>query len=192
MTGLSVKDGSAEFEVLGEWTTATGNRLSLKARKATGYASIWLHHRGNPVKIGHALHAGGVVRELRWEAPWREQTEAWKAQQRHHITALIAEWHAGATGPTKPVPLPTSVIGTFDLDGFRFAVEPTAASEHAVLSVVNVANGLTPIADLLHENGRVCGMVARPGWKSTPDDRKRHWRRQAEAILSRAAGQGRL
>lgn len=83
-------------------------------------------------------------------------------------------------------------MGTFIIDEFRFAVVPTVASEHAVLSVVDMSGGLTPVADLLHDDGRICGMVTRPGWKSTPDNRKRHWRLETEAILIRAAEQGRL
>jgi hypothetical protein len=179
-------------EVLGEWTTERGNLLTLLARRMTGYASIWLNYHGKPVKIGYAVHASGVLREVRWEAPWREQTQAWKNQQRNHIAALIAAWHAETTEPPEPVSLPSTVIGTFDSFGFRFAVEPTINPEHAILSVLNVAGALTPVADLLHEQGRVCGMTTRPGWKSTPDDRKRHWRHESEAILTRAAEQGRL
>jgi hypothetical protein len=178
------------FEVLGEWQTTNGNLLSLKARRKTGYASVWLDYQGQAVKIGYALHAGGVVREVRWEVPWNEQTRAWKGQQRHHIASLIADWHAEIQRPVRPAPLPASVIGMFDLDGFRFAVEPTVASEHAVLSVVNVENGLTPVADLLHDEGRICGLVTRPGWKGTPDERRRQWRRESEAILTQAAANG--
>jgi hypothetical protein len=185
-------EGKSQPEVLGEWTTGTGNRLFLKARKTTGYASVWLQRPGAPVKIGYAMHAGGVVREIRWEEPWAEQTATWKAQQRRQVAALIAAWHAGQAAPIEAAPLPASVVGTFIVDGFRFAVEPQVAAEQAVLSVLNVAGGLTPIADLLHDSGRVCGMVTRPGWKSTPDDRKRRWRREAEAILTSAAECGRL
>lgn len=181
-----------EFEVLGEWTVDSGNRLMLKARRSTGYASIWLDYRSQPVKIGYTLHAGGVVREVRWEPPWAEQTEAWKAQQRAHIASLIAAWHAEQPRTAKATVLPASVVGTFDVWGFRFAVEPSTASEHAVLSVVNVEGGLTPVADLLHEDGRICGMATRPGWKSTPEDRRRRWRLEAEAILTRAARRGDL
>ncbi|PRY56017.1 hypothetical protein [Glycomyces artemisiae] len=181
-----------EFENLGEWQTSTGNILRLKARRKTGYASVWLDYNGHPIKIGHAIHAGGVVREMRWEAPSNEQTPAWKVQQRSHIASLIADWHAGNTRPVQPAPLPTSVLGVFDLDGFRFAVEPTLAAEHAVLSVVNTENALMPVADLLHDNGRICGLVTRPGWKGTPDERRRHWRSEAEHILTLAAQQGRL
>jgi hypothetical protein len=177
---------------LGEWATENDNRLMLKARRTTGYASIWLDHRGHPVRIGYALHASGVVREVRWEAPWAEQTDAWKAQQRSHIAALIAAWHAGAPRASTAAVLPASVVGTFDLWGFRFAVEPTVASEHAVLSVVNTEGRLSPVADLLHEHGRICGMSTRPGWKGTPEDRKRRWRLESEAILTRATDQGRL
>ncbi|GAB3221725.1 hypothetical protein GCM10027447_07760 [Glycomyces halotolerans] len=191
MAQPQVKSRSSQPEVLGEWLTGKGNRLTLMARRSTGYASIWLDHHGNPVKIGYALHGGGVVRSVCWDEPWRDQTDAWKAQQRSHIASLVAGWHAGQP-PTPKVELPPSVVGTFDIDGFRFALEPTTASEHAVLSVVNVTGGLTPVADLLHENGHVCGMVSRPGWKSTPDDRKRTWRLQSEAILTRAAEHGRL
>ncbi len=186
------RGGKTSPEVLGEWTTGTGNRLTLMARKGTGYASIWLSSRGQPVKIGYALHAGGVVRSVAWEEPWRNQTEAWKAEQRRQIGALIAAWHAEQPLPTESDPLPASVLGTFDVDGFRFAVEPQSASEQALLSVLNVVGSLTPVADLLHDAGRICAMVTRPGWKSTPDDRKRHWRGKAEAILTRAAEHGRL
>jgi len=56
-----------------------------------------------------------------------------------------------------------------------------------VLSVVNTENGLTPVADLLHDNGRVCGLVTRPGWKGTPDERRRQWRFESQAILVQAA-----
>jgi hypothetical protein len=182
--------GTAGFEILGEWETATGNVLRLKARRKTGYASVWLDYNGDPIKIGYAAHAGGVVREVRWEPPWNEQTPAWKVQQRGHIASLIADWHAENDRPTQPAPLPASVIGVFDLDGFRFAVEPTTAAEHAVLSVVNTANGLTPVADLLHEHGRICGLVTRPGWKGTPEERRRQWRRECEAILTQTAPRG--
>ncbi|WP_199040003.1 hypothetical protein [Glycomyces salinus] len=184
--------GKTSPEVLGEWTTGTGNRLTLMARKGTGYASTWLNYRGQPVKIGYALHSGGVVRSVSWEEPWRDQTEAWKAEQRRQIASLIAAWYAEQPLPTEPDPLPASVVGTFDVDGFRFAVEPQVAADQALLSVLNVAGGLTPVADLLHDAGGICGMVTRPGWQSTPDDRKRRWRREAEAILTRAAEHGRV
>ena len=189
MTRSQVKDRTHEAEVLGEWWTDNGNLLTLMARRFSGSASIWLNSKSNPVKIGCALHAGGVVREVRWEAPWREQTDAWKTQQRIHIASLIAAWHANMPS-TAEAKLPSTVLGTFDIDGFRFAVEPSTAPEHAILSIVNVTGGLTPIADVLHENGRICGMTTRPGWKSTPDDRRRHWRREAENILTRAADEG--
>lgn len=179
-----------DFEVLGEWETVSGNLLTLKTRRKTGSASIWLDYNGYPVRIGYVLHAGGVVRKVRWEAPWREQTQAWKTQQRNHIAKLVASWHAEGTTPLPTSPLPPSVLGVFDLDGFRFAVEATTASEHAVLSVVNAQGHLTPIADLLHDNGRVCGMVTRPGWSNTPDERKRSWRIESEAILKQSAGEG--
>lgn len=185
MTRSATQVGTAKSEVLGEWLTDNGNQLTLMARPGTGYAPIWLSYHGQPVRIGYALHAGGVVREVRWEALWAEQTDAWKAQQRSHIAALIAARHAGRP-PAPKAELPTSVLGTFDTDGFRFAVEPTIPDEHAVLSVVNVSGGLTPVADLLHENGRICGLAPRPGWKSTPEDRKRRWRRESEAILTQA------
>ncbi|WP_133884379.1 hypothetical protein [Glycomyces sp. NRRL B-16210] len=136
----------------------------LKTRLKTGSASIWLDYNGKPIRIGYALHAGGVLRQVRWEAPWRDQTRAWKTQQRNHIAALIAAWHAESAQPPRPAVLPPSVVGTFDLDGFRFAVEGASAQEHSVLSVVNAQGCLTPIADLLHDNGRVCAMVTRPGW----------------------------
>lgn len=183
---------SSGFEILGEWETATGNVLRLKARRKTGYASVWLDHNGNPIKIGYAVHSGGVVREVRWEAPWNEQTPAWKAQQRNHIASLIVDWHAENSRPMQTEPLPPSVIGVFHLDGFRFAVEPTFAPEHAVLSVVNTENGLSPVADLLHDHGRICGLVTRPGWKGTPDERRRCWRLESEAILARAIEQEHL
>lgn len=192
MTAQSLRTAKSDFEMLGRWQSDSGNWLSLKARRKTGYVSVWLDYHGHPVKIGHAVHAGGVVREVRWDPSQSEQTEAWKAQQRNHIASLIASWHAEGIQASEPARLPQSVVGTFDLDGFRFAVEPTIASEHAVLSVVNAENGLSPIADLLHECGRICGMVTRPGWKGTPEDRKRRWRREAEAILNRAAEQGLL
>jgi hypothetical protein len=192
MTQTQVTGRTAKSEVLGEWTTDHGNRLTLMARRATGYASIWLNHHGKPVKIGYAVHAGGVLREVRWEPLWNEQTDAWKIKQRNHIAALIAAWHAEGTIPAQPSALPASVLGTFESFGFRFAVELTATAEHAVLSILNVAGSLTPIADLLHEQGRIAGMSTRPGWKSTPDDRKRHWRHESEAILTQAAEQGRL
>lgn len=183
----SGKNGTAEFEILGEWETASGNMLRLKARRKTGYASIWLDHNGHPIKIGYAVHAGGVVRGVRWDSPWNEQTSAWKVQQRHHIASLIADWHAENLRPVQPAPLPSSVLGVFELDGFRFAVEPTTAAEHAVLSVVNTENGLSPVADLLHDNGRICGLATRPGWKGTPDERRRQWRSECEAILTQTA-----
>jgi hypothetical protein len=192
VTAQSRRTAKSDFEVLGRWQSDSGNWLSLKARKKTGYASVWLEYHGHPVKIGHAVHAGGVVREVRWDPPRSEQTGAWKAQQRNQIASLIAAWHAEGVRPSEPAPMLQSVVGTFDLDGFRFAVEPTTASEHAVLSVVSVENRLSPIADLLHEGGRICGMVTRPGWKGTPEDRKRRWRREAEAILNRASEQGLL
>jgi hypothetical protein len=192
MTQTQAPNQPAKPEVLGEWTTEHGNRLTLMARRTTGYASIWLTHLGKPAKIGSAAHSGRVLREVRWDEPWREQTEAWKNQQRRHIASLIATWHAEGIQPPRPAALPSTVIGTFDCFGFRFAVEPTAASEHAVLSVINVAGARTPVADLLHDQGRICGMRTRPGWKSTPDDRKRTWRHEAETILTQAAQQGRL
>lgn len=192
VTAQSLRTAKSDFEMLGRWQSDSGNWLSLKARRKTGYASVWLGYHGHPVKIGHAVHAGGVVREVRWDPPRSEQTEAWKAQQRNHIASLIAAWHAEGVQASEPAQLPQSVVGIFDLDGFRLAVEPTIASEHAVLSVVNAENGLSPIADLLHEGGRICGMVTRPGWKRTSEDRKRCWRREAEAILNRAAEQGLL
>lgn len=191
MAQPATQPGTAKSEVLGEWLTDNGNRLTLMARPGTGYASVWLSNHGQPVKIGRALHAGGVVREVRWEGLWAEQTDAWKSQQRSHITALIAARNAGQP-PAPKTELPSSVLGTFNIDGFRFAVEPTPAPEHAVLSVINVAGGLTPVADLLHENGHLCGLAPRPGWKSTPEDRKRRWRRESELILTQATAEGRL
>ncbi|WP_133884181.1 hypothetical protein [Glycomyces sp. NRRL B-16210] len=187
----AVQLGTAKSEVLGEWLTDNRNRLTLMARPGTGYASVWLSYHGQPVKIGRALHAGGVVREVSWEGLWAEQTDTWKSQQRSLITALIAARHAGQS-PAPKAELPSSVLGTFNIDGFRFAVEPTLAPEHAILSAINVAGGLTPVADLLHENGRICGMAPRPGGKSTPEDRKRQWRRETEAILTHATTEGRI
>ncbi|WP_460540166.1 hypothetical protein [Glycomyces halotolerans] len=182
----------AGFEILGEWEIGTGSSLSLKARENTEYASIWLSHDGKPVRIGCALHANGVVRRVSWEPPWAEQTDAWKVQQQGYIAALIAAWHADQSRSTDAPTLPASVIGTFDVWGFRFAVEPTTAPEHVILSIINVEGGLTPVADLLHEDGLICGLAVRPGWRGTPDDRRRVWRREAEAILIRAADLGRL
>jgi hypothetical protein len=195
MRSEALPDGQnrkSDFEVLGEWETASGNRLMLKARRKSGYASIWLDYNGHPVKIGYALHAGGVVRSIGWEPLWGEQTEAWKTQQRNHIAALIASWHADDSGPAPLSPLPASVVGVFDLDGFRFAVESTSADEHAVLSVISTSGGLAPIADLLHDKGHVSGLITRPGWTGTPDERKRRWRIGSEEILQRAARNGRL
>ncbi|MEU5874090.1 hypothetical protein AB0A73_21355 [Glycomyces sp. NPDC047369] len=184
------RGGNSSFEVLGRWQSSAGNWLSLKARRRTGYASVWLDYNGHPVKIGYAVHSGGVLREVRWEVLWAEQTDAWKTQQRRQIASLLAAWHAeGVREPPAPS-LPSSVVGTFNVDGFRFAVEPTVASEHVVLSVVNTENALTPVADLLHYAGRICGMATRPGWKGTPEERRRLWRFESEAILTRAAGRG--
>lgn len=190
---LRVKDekgNRATPEILGSWLTGRGNKLTVMARRGTGYASVWLDQQGTPIKIGYALHAGGVVREVRWDEPWREQTDAWKSQQRDQIAALVAAWHADRPEPREPAPLPRSVVGTFGIDGFRFAVEPVTAAEHVVLCLVNAMNELTPIADLLHESGRICGMVARPGWKATPEERRRQWRAEVEAILLRAVERG--
>lgn len=186
------RNRGTDFEILGEWQTVNGNRLMLKARRKSGYASIWLDRKEHSVKVGYALHSGGVLRELRWEAPWREQIPAWKTQQRHHVAALIAAWHAEDFRSPQPSPLPSNVFGVFDLDGFRFAVEPAATPEHAVLSVISTGNSLIPVADLLHDHGRLCGMVTRPGWKDAPEDRKRRWRTEAQAVLTRAAGEQRL
>ncbi|MQM28302.1 hypothetical protein [Glycomyces albidus] len=95
MAQPATQPGTVKSEVLGEWLTDNGNQLTLLARPGTGYASVWLSNHGQPVKIGCALYAGGVVREVRWEGLWTEQTDAWKSQQRSHITALIAARHAG-------------------------------------------------------------------------------------------------
>ncbi|WP_157974850.1 hypothetical protein [Glycomyces dulcitolivorans] len=149
-----------------------------------------MDYNGHPVKIGYAVHSGGVVREVGWEVLWSEQTDAWKAQQRSQIASLFAVWHAEGVREAPTPSLPSSVVGTFNVDGFRFAVEPTVASEHAVLSVVNIENVLTPVADLLHDAGRICGMATRPGWKGTPEERRRLWRFESEAILTRAAERG--
>ncbi|MEU6247462.1 hypothetical protein [Glycomyces sp. NPDC047010] len=192
---LRVNDGKGNRsapEILGSWLTGRGNKLTVMARRGTGYASVWLDYQGTPVKIGYAVHAGGVVREVRWEEPWREQTDAWKSQQRSQIAALVAAWHAERPEPQEPEPLPASVVGTFEVDGFRFAVEPITAAEHVVLCLVSAMNELTPIADLLHEGGRICGMVTRPGWKAAPEARRRRWRAEVESILLRAAERGAL
>lgn len=181
-----------DFEVLSEWETFSGNRLMLKARRKSGYASIWLDYNGHPIKIGYALHAGGVVRSVGWETLWSEQTEAWKTQQRNHVIAVIAAWHSESSDPAPLSPLPASVLGVFDLDGFRFAVESNPAGEQAVLSVISTNGSLAPIADLLHDKGRVTGLVTKPGWTGTPDERKRRWRIGSEEILQRAARSGRL
>jgi hypothetical protein len=192
---LRVKDpqsNRATPEILGSWLTGRGNKLTVMARRGTGYVSVWLDHLGTPVKIGYALHAGGVVREVRWEEPWREQTDAWKSQQRSHIASMVAAWHAGQPKPLEPAPLPGSVIGTFELDGFRFAVEPVTATEHVMLCLVSAANQLMPIADVLHEGGRICGMVTCPGWKAASEERRHRWRLEVEAILLRAVERGAL
>jgi hypothetical protein len=186
------KGNRATPEILGSWLTCRGNKLTLMARRGTGYASVWLDQQGTPVKIGYALHAGGVVREVRWDELWREQTDTWKSQQRSQIATLVAAWHAERPGPPEPDPLPSSVVGTFELDGFRFAVEPVTAAEHVVLCLVNATNELTPIADLLHEGGRICGMVTRPRWKATPEKRRHQWRAEVAAILLRAIERGAL
>jgi hypothetical protein len=59
------KGNRAKSEILGSWLTGRGNKLTVMARRGTGYASVWLDYQGTPVKIGYALHAGGVVREVR-------------------------------------------------------------------------------------------------------------------------------
>lgn len=81
--------------------------------------------------------------------------------------------------------LPDSVLGVFRVAPFDYAVE-SAGPDVARVSLVNVAERLTPLADVVHDEGRVVGMVCRDSWKSTPADRKRRWRVEAEAILTAA------
>lgn len=88
--------------------------------------------------------------------------------------------------------LPDGVLGTFADFGFRYALEQTPAAEHVVLHLVNVGPGLTPVADVVHLDGEICGMVTRDPFKGTPDDRKRQWRIECQAILTRAVVEGRL
>lgn len=91
-----------------------------------------------------------------------------------------------------PSALPDGVLGTFTDFGFSYAVEQTPAAEHVVLSIVNVEPGLTPVADVVHIDGNICGMVTRDPFKGTPDDRKRQWRIECQAILTRALVDGKL
>jgi hypothetical protein len=82
-------------EVLGEWTTEGGTKLSLVGKSRGQYASIWMQRDGNmPRKIGRVEHAGGVLRSIRWDELWREQTEGWKEVQRNQAAAILADWHA--------------------------------------------------------------------------------------------------
>jgi hypothetical protein len=79
---------------LGDWTTDSGNVLSLVSRPGSEYASVWHQRSDGPVKIGRARHSGGVVRSVEWDEAHQDQTESWKSRQRHQIAALIAAWHA--------------------------------------------------------------------------------------------------
>lgn len=85
--------------------------------------------------------------------------------------------------------LPGSVVGVFRVAPFEYAVE-IAGPDVARVSLVNVAERLTPLAEIVHDEGRVVGMVCRELWKRTPADRKRRWRIESEAILVRAAREG--
>jgi hypothetical protein len=87
--------------------------------------------------------------------------------------------------------LPDNVLGVFTVAPFCYAVE-SAGPDVARVCLVNVADKLTPMAEIVHDHGRVVGMVCRDLWKSTPADRKRQWRRESAAILAEAAEAGRL
>ncbi len=87
-------------EVLGEWITEGGSTLSLVGKPSGQYASIWMQRGGSePRKIGRAEHAGGVLRSVRWDEPWREQTDAWKEIQRRKVSAILAERFAEQAAP---------------------------------------------------------------------------------------------
>ncbi|WP_100448046.1 hypothetical protein [Glycomyces xiaoerkulensis] len=87
-------------EVLGEWITEGGSTLSLVGKLGGQYTSIWMQRDGSePCKIGRAEHAGGVLRAVSWDEPWREQTDAWKEIQRHKVSAILAERYAEQAAP---------------------------------------------------------------------------------------------
>lgn len=87
-------------EVLGEWSTEGGTTLSLVGKASGQYASIWMQRDGGePRKIGRAEHAGGVLRSMRWDEPWREQTDSWKEVQRCKASSVVAEWFAEKVSP---------------------------------------------------------------------------------------------
>ncbi|MCH7231168.1 hypothetical protein L0U85_09930 [Glycomyces sp. L485] len=87
--------------------------------------------------------------------------------------------------------LPGTVLGVFEVQPFTYAIED-AGPDVARVNLVNVAEKLTPLAEVVHDHGRVVGMVCRDLWKSTPADRKRQWRLEAARILAGAAADGKL
>jgi hypothetical protein len=87
--------------------------------------------------------------------------------------------------------LPDNVLGVFSVPPFSYAVED-AGPDVARVSLVNVAERLTPLADIVHDRGHVVGMVCRDLWKCTPADRKRQWRLMSAAILAQAAVDGKF
>lgn len=168
--------------LIGRWVTDKGNDLHLRARPGSGYASIWLTRCGRPWRIGSVTHTAGEVHALRWEPPWRDQTPAWKTWQRDHAAALLAAWHTRGCGRAS---LPPDLIGTFDVDGGQYALVPVV-DDHAVLAAVGAA-GLAPVADLLHDQGRLCALVPRPDWRFATEERWRQWRAEAAAALAAPA-----
>lgn len=80
--------------------TEGGSTLSLVGKPDSQYASIWMQRGGGePRKIGRAEYAGGVLRAIRWEEPWREQSDAWKEIQRRKVSAIVAEQYAERAAP---------------------------------------------------------------------------------------------
>jgi hypothetical protein len=170
------------MDVIGRWVTDSGNDLYLRARSGSGYASIWLTQCGRPRRIGSAAHANGRIHILRWEPPWRDQTPEWKAQQRTRADELLAAWHAFGPDGAR---LPAGHIGTVTADDVPYALD-AVVDDHAVLAAVGAA-GHRPVADVLHDEGRICALVPRPDWRTASDERQRQWRTVASAILAATA-----
>lgn len=87
--------------------------------------------------------------------------------------------------------LPTGVLGTFTIPPFSYAIQ-AVDDEHAVLALVTVGAKLHPIADLVHDRGRLVGFCTRPTWRCTPRHQKNRWRSEAEKLLTAAADSGRI